>query len=40
MANRGRMSIVLTINTLVSRLSFFEISGMAISFANKKFIPE
>jgi hypothetical protein len=40
MANRGRVSIVLAINILVSRLGFFKISGMTVSSANKKFIPK
>jgi hypothetical protein len=37
MADRGRVPIVLAINTPVSRLGFFEISGMAIGSANEKF---
>jgi hypothetical protein len=39
-ANRDRMLIVLAVNTPVNRLGFFEIPGMAIGSANKKFTPE
>jgi hypothetical protein len=34
------MPIVLAINTHVSRLGFFEISGIIINSANKKFISK
>jgi hypothetical protein len=40
MINKDRVLIVLAINTLISRLGFFEISNMTINFANKKFISE
>jgi hypothetical protein len=32
--------VVLAINTLVSRLGFFEISSMAVGSANEEFVPE
>ena len=40
MANKGRILIVLVINTPVSRLSFFEISSMVIGSVNEKFAPK
>jgi hypothetical protein len=40
MANKGYITIVLTVRTLISRLRFFKISRMAGNFTNEKFTPE
>jgi hypothetical protein len=40
MANKGCMTVVLTVRTPISRLRFFEISRMARNFINEKFTPE
>jgi hypothetical protein len=40
MANKGCMTVVLTVRTLISRLRFFEISRMVGNFTNEKFTPE
>jgi hypothetical protein len=37
MTDRDRVPIMLAINISVSRLDFFEISGIVINSANKKF---
>jgi hypothetical protein len=40
MANKGYMTVVLTVRTLISRLRFFKISRMAKNFTNEKFISK
>jgi hypothetical protein len=40
MANKGCMTVVLTVRILISRLRFFEISRMAGNFTNEKFTLE
>jgi hypothetical protein len=40
MANKGCMTVVLIVRTLISRLRFFEISRMAGNSINEKFTPE
>jgi hypothetical protein len=37
MANKGRMPIILAVNTPVNWFGFFEISGIVINSANEKF---
>jgi hypothetical protein len=40
MADKGYMTVVLTVRILINRLRFFEISRMAGNFINEKFTPE
>jgi hypothetical protein len=39
-ANKGCMTVVLTVRILINRLRFFKISRIAGNFINEKFIPE
>jgi hypothetical protein len=40
MANKGYMTVVLTVRILINRLRFFKISRMAGNSINEKFIPK
>jgi hypothetical protein len=40
MANKGCITIVLTVRTLINKFRFFEISRMTGNFTNEKFISE
>jgi hypothetical protein len=40
MVNKGYITVVLTVRTLINRLRFFEISRIVRNFTNEKFIPK
>jgi hypothetical protein len=40
MANKGYITVVLTVRILINRLRFFKISRMARNFTNEKFTPK
>jgi hypothetical protein len=40
MVNKGYMTVVLIIRTLISKFRFFKIFRMAKNFTNEKFTPE